>query len=541
MERKETREFFTESGIPLKKIYTPEDVSKLDYERDLGMPGEGPFTRGAYPNMYRDRPWRIFQITGTGTSEDTRERILYALQHGETGFILEPDQTTFMMLDLDDPEIECRKDDVGQWGMPITSLRDYESVLDGIPIERLFGAAGGAHPQIAAFTDPCYFSLAENRGIPLNKLRGTGHGDMFACYLASPIPGRIPPRHGLRLNCDLIEFGCMNVPHWVPVNICGTIARGTNINAYQELAVAMANAIAYIDEVLRRGRLKIDDFAQAIGGMSFMVMKDFFEEVAKLRAARRMWYKLLTERYGAKDPDSLKLRMHINTACINRTWQQPLNNIVRGTYEAMAAAMGGAQSLGISAYDEAISTPTENSLMVSIRTQQILQLESGITSVVDPLGGSYFVESLTNEIESKAWEYLGQIEDRGGLIGVLESGWLYKEAYNSMLDWDKQIQSGEKKLVGLNCYTIEEEPHPVPAHQSNPRTYELAREQLDRLRRERDSQKVQDALDELRGVLRSEENFVPAMMAAVKSYATIGEISRIFREEFGVWTPPEMF
>ncbi len=540
MDVKETRQFCTESGIPLKKIYTPEDVSGLDYFRDLGMPGEGPFTRGAYLNMYRERPWRIYQISGVGTGEETRERILYALQHGETGFALEPDLTTFLMYDVDDPDLACRRDDVGLRGAPIMSLRDYETIFEGIPIEKVYGMPGGAHPQIAAFTDACYFSLAENRGIPLAKMRGTGHGDMFCAYLSAPIPGRIPPRHGLRLNCDLIEFVCQNVPHWVPVNICGTIARGNAINAYQELALVMANAIAYIDEVLRRGGLKIDDFAQGIAGVNFHVVKDFFEEIAKLRAARRMWYRLLKDRYGAESNESLKLRIQANTGATNRTWQQPFNNIARGTYEALAAGLGGVQALSITAYDENIAAPTEHALMMAIRTQQILQLESGITSVVDPLGGSYYVEWLTDEVERKAWEYLAEIEKRGGFIAALESGWLFREAYNAMLDWDRKIKSGEKKLVGVNCYHVEEEPHSDPALRATERRYEIAHEQLERLRRERDGRKVRLALDELRKVLRSDGNVVPAMMNAVKAYVTIGEIGKLLREECGVWTPPEL-
>ncbi len=541
MESKEAKQFFTISGIPLKKIYTPEDVANLDYGRDLGMPGEGPFTRGAYPNMYRSRPWRIVQITGFGTGEDTRERILYALSQGETGFILHPDQTFMMMYDLDDPEVECRREDVGQWGVPIQSLRDWEIALEGIPIEKLYGASVGAHPQLAAFGDPYYFALAENRGIPLDQIHGTGHADMFAAYLSAPIPGRVPPRQAVRLNCDLIEFGCKNVPHWVPINICGAISRGNSIHGYQELALVMAVATTYIDEILRRGNLKIDEFAHSIGGVNFAVIVDFFEEIAKLRAARRMWYKLLKERYGAQDPESLRLRIQINTSTLTRTWQQPLNNIARSTYEGLAAALGGVQSMNLSTYDEAIAIPTENALMVAIRTQQILQLESGITSVVDPLGGSYYVEWLTNEVEEKAWEYLGEIEKRGGFLGALESGWLHREALSALGEWDRKMQSGETKLVGHNCFRIEEEPYDVPAFKSSLRTYEIAKERLEQLRLQRDNHKVEEALTELRRVLRSEENFVPAMMQAAKVYVTVGEVGRVFREELGVWSPPPLF
>ena len=396
---------------------------------------------------------------------------------------------------------------------------------------------------MAAFTDPCYFALAEKQGIPLNTIRGQGgHGDIFLTYVSAPLPGRIPPRDSLTINCDLIEFGCKNAPLWVPVGICGAHIRSNAFSAYFELAIVIANAISYIDEVLRRGRLQIDEFARGIAGINFLLMRDFFEEIAKLRAGRRMWYKLLKERYGAQLSDSLRMRTHINTSAATRTWQQPLNNIVRGTYEALAAALGGVQSMTLTAYDEAISAPTENSLMVAIRTQQILQLESGITNVIDPLGGSYYVEWLTDEIEKKAWECVAQIEERGGFIAAVESGWFHREAYNSVLDWEKKLQSGEKKLVGVNCFRIEEEEaQSVPAFRSNPRAYEIARERLERLRRERDNHKVKKALEDVRGVLRSEENFVPAMMNAVKEYATIGEVGKLLREEFGVWTSPQLF
>ncbi|MCP4665504.1 MAG: methylmalonyl-CoA mutase, partial [Deltaproteobacteria bacterium] len=477
----------TISGIPLKKIYTPEDLAGLDYERDLGSPGAAPFTRGAYPNMYHDKLWRIFQLSGYGTAEDERDRILYLLEQGETGFIMESDMSTWYLYDVDHPEVLGRKDEVGQYGPPMFSMEEFEIALEGIPIEKLYCHPGGVGPPLSPFSHACYFSVARKRGIPLNKLTGTGEGDFFLFYLSNLYKDQVGPTAGHRLNCDLIEYCVENLPRWIPVSIPGYNARECNVKAHQELAMTLANAVAYMDEILQRGRLKIDDFAYAIGGVSFATGRDFFEDIAKMRASRRMWSRLLTERYGAKDPRSLRLRIHALVQGSGYTYQQPLNNIVRGAYQAMAAGLAGVQSLGVAAYDEAISTPSEGAHTMSLRTQQILQYESNITNVVDPLAGSYYVEWLTSEVEKRAWEYLDRIDQEGGFIHCLESGFFHREAVKGTMERQRKIRTGELKVIGVNCFHMEEEPHEVEVFRHNPKAWEIAMERLEGLRKKRDS------------------------------------------------------
>jgi len=534
----EDKGFETVSGIPLKRVYTPEDIAGMDYGRDVGLPGEAPFVRGAYPNMYRDKLWRIFQLSGHGTAEDEGERIRYLLSQGETGFIMESDMSTWYLYDIDHPEVLSRKDDVGVFGAPLMSLQDYEILLEGIPIEKLYAHPGGVVPPLSPWCHACYFSLAEKRGIPLETLSGTGEGDFFLCYLSNLYPDQIPPHHGLRLNCDLIEYCVERLPKWIPVSIPGYNARETGVNGHQELAMVMSNAIAYIEEVLRRGHYKIDDFAYAVGGVNFASGRDFFEDIAKMRAGRRMWYKLLSERYGAKEPRSLRLRIHVVIQGSGYTYQQPLNNIVRGTYQALAAALAGVQSIGVAAYDEAICTPTDAAHTMSIRTQQILQLESNITSVADPLGGSYYVEWLTSEMEKMAWEYLEKIEEQGGFIQALESGFLHREAMRGMMEQQQKVASEELKVVGVNCFQMAAEPHEVSAFRSNPKTWEISMARLEKLRKERDNARVSELLDELRRVCRDGENVMPTMMEAVKAYVTLGEVGDVYREVFSTWNPP---
>ena len=341
------KQFTTISGIPLKNVYTGEDISNLDLARDIGMPGGPPFTRGPYPKMYRDRPWRIFQLSGYGAPEDERERILYLIKHGETGIIMEMDQmTTFHMFDPDHPEVVGRREDVGLTGTPVISLRDYETILEGIPIENIYTHPSAGCIQFAPFGHACYFLIAQKRGIPLTRLRGTGQSDYFLSYLSCPLKDQITPQAGLRLNCDLIEFCVENVPGWVPVSIPGYNASESGINAYQEIALVLANAIAYIEEIIRRGRHRIDDFAYAIGGVNFACGRDFFEDIAKMRAARRMWFKILTDRYGCKDERGLRMRIHGLTAGSWMTNRQPLNNIVRGNINGINCGLSGGTIFG---------------------------------------------------------------------------------------------------------------------------------------------------------------------------------------------------
>jgi methylmalonyl-CoA mutase N-terminal domain/subunit len=531
----------TSSGIPLKAVYTSADIGHLDYATEVGDPGIEPYTRGPYPQMYRSKLWRIFQLSGYGLPEDERERIKFLLEHGETGFIMEPDlMTLFGMYDIDSPEVYERREELGMYGAPLLSLRDYERALEGIPIERLYAHPGGVTPVCSPFCHACYFALAEKRAIPLRDLKGTGEGDFFLAYLATPMTKLIPPEDGLRLNCDLIEYCVENVPGWMPVSVPGTNARETGLNGIQQVAVTFANNIAYIEEVLRRGRLKIDDFAYGLGGVGFCPHMDFFEDIAIMRAARRMWCKLLKEQYGAKDPRSTRLRIHVNVQGSTSTRQQPLNNIIRGTVGMMAAALGGVQSAGVTAFDEAICIPSEQAHITSVRTQQILQLETGIPNVADPLGGSYYVEHLTNEVEKRAWEYLNVIEEHGGFIAALKSGWLHQEAFKEAFDYQRKVLTGEVKVVGVNCYQMDEEPYQVPVFSARPgeEVYQTTKARLERLKQERDPTEARAAMDKLRQTLEGEENVMPAMMRAVRAGVTACEIGAIEREVFGTWEAP---
>lgn len=527
----------TNSGIPLKVVYGPNDVD-INYEKDLGEPGSAPYTRGAYPKMYRERPWRIFQLSGYGLPEDERERIQFLLEHGQTGFIMEPDvMTLYGMLDIDDPDVVARKDEVGQFGATLLSLKEYERALEGIPVEKTYAHPGGVTPICSPFCHACYFSVAEKRGISLRELRGTGEGDMFLTHLATPVKDPIPPEASVRLNCDLIEFCVENVPRWVPISIPGTNARETGLNGAQHLAVTFANAVCYIDEVLKRGRLQIDDFARGIGGIGLCPHMDFFEDIAIFRAARRMWYKLLKERYGAKNPRSMQLRIHVNVQGSTSTYQQPLNNIIRGTVGMLAAALGGVQSAGVTAFDEAICIPSEQAHIMSVRTQQILQLESGVTNVVDPLAGSYYVEWLTNEVERSAWEYLTEIENKGGFVAVLNSGWLHQEAHKGAIEKENKIMIGERKIVGVNCYEMEEDPYEVPVFRS-PKAYDEAKARVDKLKEERNAREADEAMDEFRKACENGENVMPPLIKAVRAGVTAGEIGKIQRDVFGIWKVP---
>jgi methylmalonyl-CoA mutase N-terminal domain/subunit len=453
---------------------------------------------------------------------------------------MEVDQlTSYHMFDPDFPDVVERREDVGLTGSPLVSLKDYEILFEGIPVEKIYTHPGGGCIQFAPFAHACYFSLALKRGIPLSALRGTGQNDYFLSYLGCPLKNQIHPKAGIRLNADFIEFCLENVPEWVPVSIPGYNASESGANAYQELALVFANAIAYIEEMLRRGKIGIDDFAPAIAGVNFACGRDFFEDIAKLRAARRMWYKLLSNQYGCKDERGLKLRIHGLTVGSFMSNKQPFNNIVRGTMMGLTAALGGVQSLGVSGFDEAISIPSELAHLLSVRTQQILQLETNITSVVDPLGGSYFIESLTNELEEKAWQYLQEIKNAGGFIKALDSGWMHREVAKGMVEREKKIRAGELKWVGINCYQMEEEPSKVKAFRTDATAWDKAMRNLEEVRKNRDNGKVQEALAEVReACLDERKNIMPPMLKAVQAYATIGEVGDIFRKVFSIWTPP---
>ena len=533
MKHPRTREAHTGSGIPVKPFYTSEDTANLDEARDLGLPGKEPYTRGIYENMYRGKLWTIRQFSGFASPEETNRRYKYKYKNGETGFSISFDSVTENGLDPDDPRAE---DEVGQSGVSVSSLADMEILFEGLPIDKVSTAvitSQWTSPALAAM----YFVMAEKRGVSLKKIDGTSQNDPWVFTLCCNLVACVTPPYLLRLSVDLIEWCAENVPHWHPVSFASYNYRENGCNAYQEIGMLIAAAAGYIEEELRRNRLKIDDFGPVLS-FNLAAHNDFFEEIAKFRAIRRMWHKLMKERYGAKDPRSMVFRFHVQTSGSTLIYQQILNNSVRVAYQVLAAALGGAQSLHANSYDEPLCLPTDQGILLSIRTQQIAQYETNIANVADPLAGSYYVEWLTNEIEKRAWGYFQEIEDRGGLLAVWQSGWIHGEAARTIMESQEEIDSGETKVVGVNCFEMPEEPYKVPVFRPNPESTRTRVEKIRRLKRERDNQKVKKCLENLRQVSSSDENVMPALMEAVKAYATLGEIQDVWRNLWPKWEAP---
>ncbi|MCC5868056.1 MAG: acyl-CoA mutase large subunit family protein [Gammaproteobacteria bacterium] len=529
----------TLSEIPLRAHYGPEDIPAEHLARLGSPPGQGPFLRGAYPQGFRSKPWRIFQLSGFGKPEDENERIKFLLAHGETGFLMEHDRNTAdHLFNVDHPEVQARSEDVGLTGAVMQSVRDIAICLDGIPIESTYGHAGGAVVQHAPFALAGYWTVAKRRGLDLARLAGTGQSDYFLTYLGCVTKQQVPTRAGLRLNVDIMEFCNRHLPRWVPISIAGYNGADTGLNAYQELGSVFANAVEYLDEVKRRGSMDMEAAAKAVGGMNFRCCMDIFEEASKLRAARAMWHQLLEERYGIHNEKVMNLRIHVVTAGSSMAYQQPLNNIARGTLMGLAAVLGGAQSLGVSGYDEALSVPSEHAHQMSVRIQQILQNETNVCGVVDPLGGSYYVESLTADLISKGWEFFEEIQKRGGFLECLDSGWLHAKAHeNQNADMDAQA-SGERTIVGVTDFVEDHAPFEVDGFMGVGDAYEVACDRLQELRRTRDGKAVGVALKQVNAACRGEENVMPAMMAALEADVSLGEIGDVFREVFGDWDTP---
>ena len=537
-----TDERTTRSGIPLRVAYGPDDVPLGAAESSRSRPGDPPFVRGAYPAMYRSRPWRIFQLSGYGNPEDERERILFLLEQGETGFLMEHDRMTADHLyNVDHPEVVARREDVGLSGAVILGARDYETILNGIPIDHHYVHPGGAVVQHAPFALSCYWTVAHRRGLDLSTLAGTGQSDFFLTYLGCIPKQQIPATDGMRMNCDIIEFCAEQLPRWIPVSVAGYNAADTGLSGPEEVGAVMANAVAYLDAVLERGRLPIEQFAHSVGGINLRVSMDLFEEIAKLRAARKMWHDLLRSRYGIADERALRLRIHVVTAGSAMTYQQPLNNVARGTLMALASVLGGVQSLGVSGYDEALSIPSEHAHQMSVRIQQILQNETNLTSVADPLGGSWFVESLTAEVEERAWEFFTEIERQGGFVPALDSGWLHEVAARHQAEELRAIDAGEQVIVGVNGFTEDVSPFEVGGFAGPDDVWDRAMARLADIRATRGGRDVTRALRELEGSCRSDRNIMPAMMEAVGADATLGEIGDVFRDVFGDWKVPISF
>jgi len=530
------------SGIPRKGIYGRNDVPDEWWNQLDSNSGEAPFIRGAYPDMYRSKLWRIFQLSGYGSPEDMNKRLKFLLNAGETGIIIKHDRMTDDHLyDVDNPEVSERREDVGLTGTVTVGLRDYQTIMDGIPIEKVYAKPGGGVPQSAPYTQACYWSVATSRGHKLSEISGTGQSDFFLTYLGCPCKEQIPPASALRFNLDIIEFCNEHMPKWVPVSVAGYNGADSGLNAVQELAFLFANAVEYLDGIKNRGKLEPKDFAHQIGGVNFRVAMDFFEEIAKLRVARKMWSDILRNRYGITDVKASRMRIHVVTAGSAMTYQEPMNNIVRGTIMAMAAALGGTQSLGVSGYDEALSIPSDHAHLMSIRIQQILQEETGLASVADPLGGSFYIESMCSELEKRAWEKFDEIQNQGGFLATVENGWLRTQASDEQRQHSRRIQDGNMKIVGVNAHLIDDPILQVDGFegQSGDVTWQQAVDRLEDLRRTRDTKAAMRSLRELERVCLTNENIVPPVMAAVQADVSIGEIGHVFRSSFGVWDVSE--
>jgi len=522
------KEFKTDSGITVERLYTPDDLRNWDYLTKLGFPGAYPFTRGVQPTMYRGRLWTMRQYAGFGTAQETNERFRFLLEQGQTGLSVAFDLPTQVGYDSDHPLAEG---EVGRVGVAIDSLEDMETVFKGIPFDKVSTSMTINAP--AAVLLAMYQAVAEKQGVAPEKLHGTVQNDILKEYVARGTY-IFPPGPSMRLVTDIFEYCAKVVPGWNTISISGYHIREAGATAVQELAFTLADGIAYVQAAVEKG-LDVDAFA---GRLSFFFASqmNFFEEIAKFRAARRLWARIMKERFGAKNPKSMRLRFHTQTAGSSLTAQQPDNNIVRTALEALAAVLGGTQSLHTNSRDEALALPTEESVRIALRTQQIIAYESGVADTVDPLAGSYLVEKLTDEIEEKAEEYIKKIDDMGGAVKAIEKGFMQREIQESAYRYQKAVETKEKLVVGLNCLEIEEEP-PTGLLKVDPKIAEAQKERLKNLRARRDRKALGTALKNIEKAARGQDNLVPPILEAVKAYATIGEICDVLRNVFGVYRP----
>jgi methylmalonyl-CoA mutase N-terminal domain/subunit len=518
-------EFKNHSGMLIKRVYTPEDIETIDYKRDLGFPGEYPFTRGVHATMYRGRLWTMRLFAGFGTAKDTNKRFKYLLKEGESGLSTAFDYPTIMGYDSDH---QMARGEVGICGVAISSLQDMEVLFDGIPLDQVTTSMtiNGPAPILLAM----YVAVGDKQGVPKEKLGGTTQNDNLKEFFAQKLC-IFPPKPSVKLTTDVIEYCARQLPKWNPVSISGYHIREAGATALQELAFTLYDGIAYVDSTLERG-LRVDDFAHRLS-FFFASHNDFFEEIAKFRAARRLWARIMKERFHANNPRSTWMRMHVQTSGCTLTAQQPLNNIIRTTIQALAAVLGGTQSLHTNSFDEALCLPTEEAVRVALRTQQIIAYESGVANTVDPLGGSYYTEALTNEMEEKAMEYIQKIDDMGGAIAAIEKGFFQKEIADSAYRYQREIDEKKRTIVGLNEYTVEGEECPVELLRINPKIEREQFERLQKLKRERNNKKVKVTLEKLYDSAEKDENLMPAIIDAVKTYATMGEITEVLRKVYG--------
>ncbi|HEX9056029.1 MAG TPA: methylmalonyl-CoA mutase family protein [Ktedonobacterales bacterium] len=517
----------TQSGMPIKRLYTPEDTGQLDYGRDLGMPGEYPYTRGAQPTMYRAKPWTMRMFAGFGTAEETNERFKYLLAQGQTGLSIAFDMATLYGYDHDHP---MALGEFGKCGVAVSSLADMEILLDGIPLDKITTSMTINSPAPAIWA--MYIAAAEKRGVPMAALGGTLQNDILKEYIAQK-EFLFPPEPSVRLVVDTIEFGARNMPRWNTISISGYHIREAGATAVQELAFTLADGFAYVEAALARG-MDVDDFAPRLS-FFFDVHNDFFEEIAKFRAARRIWAHEMRERYGAKDPRSWTLRTHAQTAGVSLTAQQPENNVARVALQALAAALGGTNSLHTNSLDEALALPTEKAALIALRTQQIIAHESGVTNTVDPLAGSYFIEALTDETERQAMAYITQIRELGGVLECIRNGFFQKEIAEASYRFQREVDTKERVIVGVNDYVMDGVIS-IPTLFVDPAKERIHLDRLERVRRERDNEAAGAALTALERAARGTENTMPAILDCARAYCTLGEIMGVFRKAFGEYT-----
>lgn len=528
----ETKDAFTTiSGLPLKRLYTPEDIEDLDYTRDLGFPGGYPLTRGVQPSMYRGRVWTMRMFSGLGGAEETNERFHYLLNHGETGLSIAFHYPTLMGYDSDSP---LARGEIGKCGVAIDSLKDMEILFEGIPLDKVTTSMTINPP--AAVLLAMYIVVAEKQGVGPREIGGTIQNDMLKEFIAQKT-FMLPPEPSVKLIVDTIEYCTQEVPRWNTISISGYHIREAGSTAVQELAFTLTDGIAYVQAALERG-LNVDAFAPRLS-FFFDAHIDFFEEIAKFRAARRMWARIMKERFKAQNPRSCMLRFHTQTAGCSLTAQQPYNNIIRTACEALSAVMGGTQSLHTNSLDETYAIPTEDTVTIALRTQQILAEETGVTDTVDPLAGSYFIESLTNKIEEEAWEYVKRIDEMGGMLKAIEVGYPQREIADAAYTYQLQIDHGEKTIVGVNKY-ITDHP-PITIWRMDPRIEERQLKRLKDVKTNRDDSQVTALLGRLKEAAQGDENLMPHILNAVREYITLQEICDTFREVYGVYRDPGMF
>ena len=524
--------FSTISGNEVEPLYTPENV-ELDYAANLGYPGEPPFTRGVYPSMYRGRLWTMRQFAGFGSAEDTNERFRYLLEHGQTGLSTAFDMPTLMGYDSDHPR---SLGEVGREGVAVDSLADMETLFSGIPLGEVSTSMTINSP--AAMLLAFYLVVGEQQGVPRSELRGTIQTDILKEYIAQK-EWIFPPQPSMRLVVDMMEFCAQEMPRWHPISISGYHIREAGSNAVQELAFTLADGFAYVEAAVERG-LDVDDFAPRLS-FFFNAHLDFFEEIAKYRAARRIWARELRETYGAKNPRSWLMRFHTQTAGVSLTAQQPEVNIVRTALEALAAVLGGTQSLHTNSYDEALALPTENAVRIALRTQQVIAHETGVVNTIDPLGGSWYVEDLTNRLEAEAYDYFDRIRKLGGVIPAIEENFFQREIADASFRYQAEVEAKQRIVVGVNRYEAQEEA-PIELLRVDPALETKQIERVQATRAQRDGAKVEAALTALKeGAAKDDVNLMPLIVDASREYVTMGEMCDALREVWGVWRETPVF